>query len=423
MSAINSPTGELLSGFPSESASPRSRAGQLHPSRRDSSTNAVSGVASRLQSVRAALVAGLADSNAERVDWVDAAKGICVLLMVYGHVIGGLAARQLVDYSSVSSQLNTWKYQFNMPGLFVLCGLFLHSACRRSIGTFVSRRASALLYPAVLFGVLTVGAINIRALLLPSVHAPAPMHWLTFIDPMGGMWTLSTLFWVSLVFAVLIKSGLRPWHVAAIAATAFLAVGASGQDEGGLLAGRASHLLKYLALLSVGAALAPVLLNAARRAPIGVLLSACLGGLGVSFASYIALGVESSWAAAAAAAPGILGMFSLAVLVTRVGATKWLSSLLQVLGRNSMQIFVLHSIAHAGTRFVLYRLLGIDDAWVLFSTSMLVGLVVPLAVVWAVNTFRVGYVFRFGPHERTLARAFRRGVAPKAVPSLARAAA
>lgn len=404
MSAITTPTGELLSGS-------RSAPGLSHARRTKSASGQprILGISttllSRARSIRTAVASGFAGADASRVDWVDVAKGISVLLMVFGHIVGGLAVRNLVDASSLASQLSNWKYQFNMPGLFVLCGLFLHSACRRPLGVFVSRRASALLYPAILFGALSIAAMNFRATLLPSVHSPVPFSLSWLVNPTVGMWTLSTLFWTSVAFAALTKIGFRGWQIAGLAAAGYMIVSAlAGGVEDALWTLLALHMLKYLALLSLGATLAKPLLALVDRARTPVLASACILAFAASAAVFLRVGVDDPLAAVVTGAPGVLGMFSLAALIARVRQVGWASSFLQLLGRYSMQIFVLHSIAHAGTRFVLFRILGINDPWVLFPASMVVGLALPLAVVWVVNTVHMGYVFKFGPHERTLAK-------------------
>ncbi len=60
-----------------------------------------------------------------RVDWVDYAKGICIILVVFMHANGGV--EKLLGVETWFSGFISWAKPFRMPDFFLISGLFLAS--------------------------------------------------------------------------------------------------------------------------------------------------------------------------------------------------------------------------------------------------------------------------------------------------------
>jgi fucose 4-O-acetylase-like acetyltransferase len=86
-----------------------------------------------------------------RYAWVDYAKGIAIIFVVYRHVLYGLL------YSGVAADpllmdANEMLYGFRMPLFFFLSGLFFASSLKkRGSGDFLVTKINTLLYPYVLW--------------------------------------------------------------------------------------------------------------------------------------------------------------------------------------------------------------------------------------------------------------------------------
>lgn len=76
-------------------------------------------------------------SQTMRESWVDYAKGIGILLVVFGHVNRGLQAAGIIMPSKLYHLVDSIIYSFHMP-LFFLSGLFLLSRLRRKESCFFS---------------------------------------------------------------------------------------------------------------------------------------------------------------------------------------------------------------------------------------------------------------------------------------------
>ena len=55
----------------------------------------------------------------KRLDWVDIAKGIAIVLMILGH-------------SSLPNMIQNWIYSFHMPFFFFISGVLMDNSIKRS---------------------------------------------------------------------------------------------------------------------------------------------------------------------------------------------------------------------------------------------------------------------------------------------------
>ncbi|WP_353853887.1 acyltransferase family protein [Bacillus sp. Bos-x628] len=77
----------------------------------------------------------------KRLDWVDAAKGMGILLVVMAHV-------------PIPDSLKQFIYSFHMPLFFILSGMMFQSASRPA-GPFIQKKAKSLLLPYLYFSIIT----------------------------------------------------------------------------------------------------------------------------------------------------------------------------------------------------------------------------------------------------------------------------
>ena len=154
-----------------------------------------------------------------RLRWVDDCKGICIVLVVYGHVVGGLVAAGTVLEGTAFERGRNWVYLFHMPAFFFLSGLFASRALGRPLKAVLSTRLKTLAYPYVLWtGIyLLVQMVMARY----ANNAPDTARALRFLwEPYGyGLWFLYSLFLISILFHLLLLARLPK------AAVLLLAVG------------------------------------------------------------------------------------------------------------------------------------------------------------------------------------------------------
>lgn len=135
---------------------------------------------------------------------MDAAKGIAMVLVFYGH---------LGDYWFPAIKTTfAIVYLFHMPLFFFLSGLFFHA--RNSFGQLIRRRAYQLLVPYYVFSCLMLGK-PIGHMLFPQIYAGKTSStvngsaWQEILaivfNTTNGLWFFWSLFWASLFLWVIIK--------------------------------------------------------------------------------------------------------------------------------------------------------------------------------------------------------------------------
>ena len=62
------------------------------------------------------------DPGAERIGWIDAARGVGIILVVIGHTLRGLETANLLSFSSDYGHIDEVIYLFHMPLMFILSG-------------------------------------------------------------------------------------------------------------------------------------------------------------------------------------------------------------------------------------------------------------------------------------------------------------
>lgn len=330
-------------------------------------------------------MSGTEAHSAGRVEWVDAAKGLGIVLVVVGHVIRSLFHSSLADEHGTAAFLDQWIYAFHMPMFFVLSGLFLPRAFPRPAAVFFADKCRTILYPYVVWATLQTGLQVVMSRYTNAHETWRDVLAIPVIPPMQ-FWFLYTLFastvllWLVwragggaagavlaglALFALLIHVGTFDWPVVPMVQhnTIFLAVGVAIGARG--------------------------LTSRIGSAPWPVLLAAAVTGLGV-----VTIAVERSWLGGAwhdlgIALAGSAGAAALSVLLARApGARAW-----KLLGRRSLEIYVAHSMTAAGVRIVFHKFLGISAVALHAPLEVAVGLGVP--VVLAILAERVGFPYLF----------------------------
>lgn len=336
-----------------------------------------------------AVTAGPSDraSPPDRLAWVDAARGIGIVLVVYAHVLRGLVAAGIAAVGGLIATEDQLIYAFHMPLFFILAGLFIEGSLRSGGQAFLASKLRTIAYPYVLWSLIH-GSLNIAIQGHGTNH---PLAWgdLAAIGwrPIGQYWFLYVLFVCEMLAAVLLP---RLRLLLAVAAIAYLAAGLLP------LPGIVANSLVDLPYVVLGVALA-------RAEPSRWLARAGSGG-------WLLAGSWLLFALVNAAGPGDnAGLAYLAGVAGSAGtvALAWLargSAVLRALGRSSMAIYVMHVIFAAGARILLSRA-GIHQLWIQLLVGTATGLLLPLLVRDA--AVRLGVVHWLGlgrPLDRSPAR-------------------
>lgn len=324
--------------------------------------------------------------HADRNAIFDYAKGIGILLVVYGHVARGVYNAGLPIDQGFYDLADSIIYSFHMPLFFFISGcFFLRSMEKRGTVSLVGSKIGTVLYPYVVWSLIqgllevtlsahTNGNVTLEQVL--SLWTPRAQFWFLYV--LFGAFLLAVLLyrkatpaWTSLVLGIAVLyylSGYSPADVYMLNALphwfVFFALGVSG-----------SHVVTRFNLGGYG-------------------WSAVIAALFVLGQWGFHQNVESlaeNYASLAKLVLGLLGIGLVFTLGRHAGRLNW--NWLGYIGRYSLEIYLIHVMASSGVRIVLQKFLGITDPSLHLMIGTLAGVVVPLAFVMVSRSMGTAWLF------------------------------
>ena len=317
---------------------------------------------------------------AARIDWVDYAKGICIVMVVMMHSVLGVEAA--AGQTGFMHALVAFAKPFRMPDFFLISGLFLSVVIARDWRSYLDRKVVHFAYFYLLWVTIQFG---FKA---PSFAAETGwthvgvMYLESFIEPFGTLWFIYLLP----VFFVVAKATrkmppLLIWGVAALLETARVATGWTVIDE---FAARFVYFYSgylfadYVFALSDGARARPGLALAGLAG--WVLLN---GGLVVSgFSEWPLISLML----------GLSGAGAIVTLGTLLARARRLN-VLRFCGEHSIVIYLAFFLPMAATRTLLLKAGAISDIGTISLLVTIAGVGGALAL-WRI-ALRLGANFLF----------------------------
>ena len=164
-------------------------------------------------------VAGTNRATAERIDWVDYAKGFCIILVVMMH--STLRMGETVGGEGWLHWVVEFARPFRMPDFFLISGLFLANVIDRHWRLYIDRKVVHFFYFYILWITIQFAIKGpVSVLDGHTVEHVVGSYLMSFIQPFGTLWFIYLLP----VFFIVTKL-LRhlPWYVL-LGSAAFLQI-------------------------------------------------------------------------------------------------------------------------------------------------------------------------------------------------------
>jgi len=317
---------------------------------------------------------------APRIDWVDYAKGICIVMVVMMHsVLGVEAAAGQIGFMHL---VVAFAKPFRMPDFFLLSGLFLAVVIDRDWRTYLDRKVVHFAYFYVLWVTIQFG-FKAPAFAVEQGWAHVGVMYLqAFIEPFGTLWFIYLLP----IFFVVTKATRRLpplaiWCVAAALEMTHLATGSTVIDE---FAARFVYFYSgYLFAAQVFA-----LSDRARARP--VLALAGLALWSVLNAALVSADL-SEWPLISLAL-GLAGACAIVVTGTLLARAQWLNGL-RFCGEHSIVIYLAFFLPMVIARVSLLKFAGFLDIGVISLIVTIVGVAGALAIWRLALRFGADFLF------------------------------
>jgi uncharacterized membrane protein YcfT len=321
-------------------------------------------------------------AETRRVDWVDYAKGMCIILVVMMHAT--LGVEKAVGQTGMLGSFIEWARPFRMPDFFMISGLFLARRITTPWRSYLDTKVVHFAYFYVLWMTIQFGLKGPGAMADGGLFSTVQQYALGFVDPFGTLWFIYLLA----IFFVVTKwlRAVPPLMVFTLAALLEILPVHSGWlviDES------AARYVYFFA----GYWLAPFVFRSTEelwtRNVLAVLAMLYIWSTGHSMAML----------SGASALPGmglVLGfagcaaVITTAVLLARSGWADWLRHL----GANSIVVYLAFFLFMAATRSVGLKLFPGIHVDVLAALSTFAGLIGPVVLFWTVKNTALSFLFR-----------------------------
>jgi uncharacterized membrane protein YcfT len=315
-----------------------------------------------------------------RVDWVDYAKGFCIVFVVMMHSTLGVEA--VAGANGWMHPVVAFALPFRMPDFFMISGLFLANVIDRDWRTYLDRKVVHFFYFYLLWMTIQF-AVKAPAMAADGGYGEvARLYLLSLIDPFGTLWFIYLLP----IFFVVIKLTRRvPWPIVWLTGAALeichLHTGWMVPDE---FAARFVYCYTgYIAARYVFALTA----RAQARPVLGIF---GLAAWGLINGTLVHLGYEQMPFLSLA-----LGLAGACAVVT-ISALMTLHDVFEPLrycGRNSVVIYLAFFLPMAATRAILLKTHLLSDVGSMSVVITAAGVIGSLALYWATRGTLGAFLF------------------------------
>lgn len=126
------------------------------------------------------------EKNKQRLDFIDVAKGIGMLFVIYAHV-------------NYNKEVLIPIYSFHMPLFFIISGMLFDRERFTGFGNFMKKRFFSLIVPYLVFSFLAIGYAFVSERMFPEIFDFTKAQYLKFLSQVflarGSSGTANTPLW------------------------------------------------------------------------------------------------------------------------------------------------------------------------------------------------------------------------------------
>ena len=316
-----------------------------------------------------------------RIDWVDYAKGISIILVVMMH--STLSTEEAFGQTGWLHEVVAFARPFRMPAFFLISGLFLARSIDRDWRTFLDRKVLHFVYFYVLWLTIQFAFKAPGFAASEGLLGVVRIYFTAFVEPFGTLWFIYLL--PVFFLAARLTRGL-PWVLVLVVAAALEI--APIQTHWTLIDEFAGRFVYFYAGYIFGAA---ILANADRLRSQSFAVMAALAAWAAVNLWCVKAGVaELAFVSLVLGLAGSAAVVSMSVLLAR----SRFAEALRYCGQNSIVIYLAFFLPMAVTRLVLVKTQVITDPGFAAALVTASAIVAPLILHALVRGTRLNFLFK-----------------------------
>lgn len=322
----------------------------------------------------------------ERDTWVDYAKGIGIILVVYGHVAGGVYNSGIPMDESLFRLVVSIIYSFHMPLFFFLSGIFFYdSLVKRGASGLIRSKVDTVLYPyavwSLLQGILEVVLSNYTNG-NASIGDVLSFAW----HPRAQFWFLYTLFLVFIISSIIYSQAGKKITLPLLVLFGALYTSKQFIIPTNQIVG---WICGNIVFFTLGVGFNEVKQTFKDNRYIFAIILGALFLVG-QYVFHITYGLnytDGGIATLTLATISILFFISLSLALERFNLS-WLT----YIGASSMTIYLMHTIAGSSVRIALSKFFNISSPAIHIIAGTLIGVFAPLLAQLIIKKYRLGFL-------------------------------
>ncbi|WP_028239283.1 acyltransferase family protein [Stutzerimonas azotifigens] len=321
----------------------------------------------------------------ERNVWVDYAKAIGIILVVYGHVARGVFNAGLPMDEGRYRLVDSIIYSFHMPLFFFLSGLFFYdSLVKRGRGGLIVNKVDTIVYPFIVWSLLQ-GLFEVVLSNYTNGQVTLAQVFSLLWEPRAQFWFLYALFFVFVLCALVYARADRRFFLPLVGVFAVLYVFKEPLTVDTI----SRFLLANTVFFALGIWFNEIKAFFLARAAELTLLFGALFVVG-QYLFHITFGLNYEVGGVPVLALATVGIFFTIALSMWLGRMR-LDALLFI-GASSMTIYLMHILAGSGVRVILGKFLGIDSIAVHLIVGTLIGIAGPLIAQLVIQRYNLSFL-------------------------------
>ncbi|MDC0177550.1 acyltransferase family protein [Polaribacter sp.] len=295
----------------------------------------------------------------KKIDWVNYSKAIGIILVVFGHVWRGINAKGLLTNNFAFLLIDDLVYSFHMPLFFLISGFFVsNSFSKYNNKDLVNKKAKTLMYTYFVWSTVQI-LVNI---ILSNYTNNSTDFWailkLVYL-PISPFWYLYSLFLMYLLYVFTSSINIK--------LNLFLSIILYLVPNTGI--SLVENLFNFYIYFVLGSLFFNFIVQYNERVQT-LFFSIPLFFLSFFIYKYI-LKVDDIRFYFIPAIIGSIIVFNLSKVLSN-------NKILNLLGNNSLIIFLLHIFFTAGTRIFLFNILGVSSVTLHLFLGLIIGLIGPI---------------------------------------------
>ncbi len=321
-----------------------------------------------------------------RIAWVEYAKAIGILLVVYGHVARGVFNANLSIDEQQFRLIDSIIYSFHMPLFFFLSGLFFMNSMQKwGKGNFMRLKIGSIVYPYLLWSLIQ-GFIEVFL----NSYTNRPINFsdvfALLYQPRAQFWFLYALIIIFALSLLLYYNNKKANNVLVFILAIFLFV---FQHEIPTIFNL--HFFNYYFIyFSFGVLFSSLIATDTLASNKALFITSC----GFILGQYL-FQLEHDYLMVYRNMLTLILVLMSIILVTSLSKrlVKIPISFLVIIGKNSFAIYLMHVIFGSGARIILINLFNIHDVTVHLIIGCIMGVALPILAAYAVNTYKIPFIF------------------------------